>query len=529
MQARGVQVGLRRPHARGARAARGRRRLRGLALAGLIASAAAAAPGVGQAAARFGLSDVAERARRLAARPYSEPTRVPDWLVQLSYDQWRDIRFRPDAALWRAQGLPFSVQFFHPGLFYDRAVQVSSVDGRGPRPVAFSPSLFDYGKTGIGSRIPQDLGFAGFRVHHPIKRPDYHDEVIVFLGATYFRAVGRENQYGLSARGLAIDTALPSGEEFPWFREFWLEQPAKPDSRLTFYALLDSPGAAGAYRFVVTPGSETRVDVDLQLFARRAIAKLGIAPLTSMFLRGENSASGQHDYRPEVHDSDGLLVETGQGEWIWRPLDNPETLNVTSFQVEALRGFGLLQRDRNFDHYQDLEARPEQRPSAWVTPRGDWGRGRVELVEIPTHDDANDNVVVAFVPEQAPPPEQSFALSYTLAWYGDDPARPPGGRVVSTRRDRGGLEDADRFVIDFAGGALGKLPAETVLRGVVTAGLGSDAPPILDQQVMQNPITGGWRLVFQVRPEAAEPLELRAFLQHGEEALTETWSYLLRP
>jgi len=480
-------------------------------------------------AAGFGFEQVVEQAKQLAASGYQDPrSAVPRWLLDISYDQWRDIRFRPEQALWRDAKLPFSVQFFHAGLFYDRSVHINVVSGGEVAEVAFSPDQFDYGRNEFASRVPQDLGYAGFRLHYPIKTASYHDEVIVFLGASYFRGVGRDEGFGISARGLAIDTALYSGEEFPWFREFWLERPAPGAKQIVIYALLDSLRAAGAYRFVVHPGKQTRVDVDLKLFRRRAIKKLGIAPLTSMYLRGENDPEEGRDYRPEVHDSDGLLVASRTGEWLWRPLQDPAALSVTSFTLENPVGFGLLQRDRDFDHYQDLEARSEKRPSVWIATKGDWKTGRVELVEIPTRREVNDNVVAYWVPEPLPPVEEPIELAYTMSWYGDDPKRPPGGRVTATRHDAGTSPNAHRFVVDFEGGPLAKLPETAVLRGVVTANGSQADDAILEQQVVYNPVTGGWRLVFQIVTGRTDPVELRAFLQQGEGALTETWSYVLR-
>lgn len=486
-------------------------------------------PQTGRAAA-FGLDDVAQKAQELASRSFEDPRgKVPDWLLQIDYDQWRDIRFRSDEALWRARGSGFQVQFFHAGLFYDRPVRINLVDAKGVEPVAFSPSLFDYGKNKFASQVPQDLGFAGFRVHYPIKTPKYHDEVIVFLGASYFRALGKQQAFGLSARGLAIDTAESTGEEFPYFKEFWLVEPAKGAKELVLYALLDSPGVAGAYRFAIRPGESTSVDVELRLFLRREIKKLGMAPLTSMFFHGENTLREVFDFRPEVHDSDGLLMQTGTGEWIWRPLENPRALHVSSFQMENPKGFGLIQRDRDFANYEDLEARSELRPSAWVAPKGDWGKGRVELIEIPTKSDVNDNIVAFWVPAEAPKPGVPYALAYTMAWYGDDAKRPPGGRVVATRRDFGTNADAHRFVIDFAGGKLEKLPADTVLRAVLGISGGEDSAKLIEQQVIKNPVTGGWRLAFQVRPNHKGPIDVRAFLDNGGETLTETWSYVILP
>jgi glucans biosynthesis protein len=495
---------------------------------GLVLGAAllaAAPPG-----AAFDLADVTEKAQRLARVPFLEPEKqVPQWLLEISYDQWRQLRFRPDQALWRESGSPFQVQLFHPGLFYNRVVTINVVDAEGVHPVGFSPSQFDYGDNDFASRIPQDLGYAGFRLHYPIKKRDYHDEVIVFVGASYFRAVGRDQGFGISARGLAIDTALRSGEEFPFFREFWLVRPSPAAKEMAIYALLDSPSATGAYRFVVRPGEQTVVDVETHLFLRREVQKLGIAPLTSMYLHGENTMRCREDFRPEVHDSDGLLLAFASGEWLWRPIDNPDSLQVNAFQMTSPRGFGLLQRDRAFESYQDLETRQEERPSVWITPKEDWGKGHVELVEIPTRDDTNDNIVAFWVPESRPEPGKALPFSYSMSWYGDDPTRSPGGRAVATRRDRGTAEDAYRFVVDFAGRKLKSIPAERVLRGIVTVAGGDEAAVLLDQHVVKNPLDGSWRLVFQVRPEQSGPIELRAFLDQGGDTLTETWSYSLLP
>jgi len=511
--------------------ARPRLRALGCALASLALTLATP-----ERAAAFNLDDVAKRAKRSAEHKYREPERnQPSWMREITYDQWRDIRFKPERALFLDKNLPFTVQFFHPGFFYDRSVKVNVVTDKGVASVPFSPDQFDYGKNEFGSRVPQDLGFAGMRIHYPIKKPNYRDEVIVFLGASYFRAIGRDQAYGLSSRGLAIDTALPSGEEFPWFREFWLVRPAPGAQELTIYALLDSPSAVGAYRFVIAPGVETRVDVEMRIFPRAEIKKLGVGSLTSMFLRGENGDGPIDDYRPEVHDSDGLLVAARNGEWLWRPLENPHSLNVSSFATVGPRGFGLLQRDRNLDHYQDFEARQDLRPSVWIEPKGDWGAGRVELVEIPTYKDINDNVVASWVPDAKIDPAAPLTLAYSMYWYGEDHTRPPAGWTSSTRKDRGTVPGARRMVVDFEGKALSKIPADSVVEGVVTAGVrggnGAARTPaqLLEQQVVENPINGGRRLVFQVKPPDDEPVELRAFLRHGGDVITETWSYQLHP
>jgi periplasmic glucans biosynthesis protein len=500
-----------------------------LAIPIVVALACSAAPALPAGRQAFDLEKVAQVAEDLAKEPFKDPAgKVPRWLVDLSYDQWRDIRFRTDRSLWAKDKVSFTVQFFHPGLYYDRPVAINTVDARGVRPFPFSPNLFDYGKNDFASRVPQDLGFAGFRVHYPLNRPDYADELIVFVGASYFRALAKGLVYGLSARGLAIDTAASSGEEFPYFREFWLVRPSAGATEMVIYALLDSERITGAYRFEVRPGEQTVVEVETRLFPRKEIGKLGIAPLTSMFFHGENTVQKYDDFRPEVHDSDGLLLNFPSGEWLWRPLDNPSTLQLNSFRMPNPKGFGVLQRDREFDHFQEIETQSELRPSVWIAPRGEWGDGHVELVDIPTKNEVNDNVVSYWVPEKKVQAGEKLSFAYDILWYRDDPKRPPGGRVVATRRDRGTIEGAYRFIVDFEGARLKSLSPKTVVRGVITADSGTEiGQELLEQHVEKNPATGGWRLGFQVRPKDSKPLELRAFLQKDNETLTETWSYTL--
>jgi len=499
---------------------------------GIIAVLALASLAAPVSIRAFSLDDVAAKARELARAPFDEAAgKVPAWMLfpRFSYDRWRDIRFRPEKALWRDRSLPFQVQFFHPGLYYDRSVAIHVVRGEEVQPVPFSRDLFDYGKNRFLNRLPPDLGFAGFRMHHPLNRPDYYDELIVFLGASYFRALARHQVYGLSARGIAIDTAGPGPEEFPYFREFWLVEPTPEAKRVEIYALLDGKALTGAYHFTVTPGDQTTVRVECRLFPRRRIEGLGIAPLTSMFLHGENTLRPPVDYRPEVHDSDGLLLHFATGEWLWRPLVNPVTAQLNVFQMVDPRGFGLLQRDRNFDHHQDLETRTDLRPSAWIEPEGNWGEGAVELLQLPTKSEIHDNIVAYWRPKKSTEPGVPLAFSYLMYWYSDDANRPPGGRAIATRQDRGTFRNAHRFVLDFAGANLATLPPDQPPRGVITVAGGEKAAEILEHHVVQNPSIGGWRLSFHVRPRTKEPIELRAFLEAGGQALTETWSYALYP
>ncbi|MGN6389796.1 MAG: glucan biosynthesis protein G [Burkholderiaceae bacterium] len=506
------------------RSAIGACRLASLACAALLLLAC-------RTATAFGFEDVASRAQQLAAKAYSPPPKnLPRSLASLNYDQYRDIRFRPNRALWREEKLPFELAFFHEGLYFDHAVKINEVVGGQVRPIRFDPSMFDYGANKLDPDAMRELGFAGFRVHFPVNTPKYKDEVLVFLGASYFRAIGKGQLYGMSARGLAVDTALPSGEEFPQFTEFWIERPASNAKTLTIYALLDSRRVSGAYRFVVTPGVDTTMDVTARLFLREKVGKLGIAPLTSMYFFGENQRAPVEDYRPEVHDSDGLSVATGTGEWIWRPLVNPKKLLVTSYSLTDPAGFGLMQRDRAFASYQDLESHYESRPSTWVAPQGKWGAGRVELVQIPTPDETNDNVVAYWVPAKSPEPGQPADFAYRLSWQKDQETHPPTAWVTQTRRGHGGQHKPDGSVllaVDFVGPSLQHLSDAIKPEAVVSADANGK---IVETNTIRNDVTGGWRMTVQVRAvDPAKAVELRGYLRADNKPLSETWSYILSP
>ena len=479
----------------------------------------------------FGFDDVERKARALAAQPYKQPasTLPKEWL-DLDYDQYRDIRFRPDHALWRAQKLPFEVMFFHPGFHFDHPVHINEVVGNAVREVPYMPDDFDYGRNKLARPNVRFPGFAGFRVHYPLNTPKYKDEVLVFLGASYFRAIGKGQVYGLSARGLAIDTALNSGEEFPQFVEFWIERPGKTAKELTVYALLNSRRVAGAYRFVLKPGSDTAMEVKAQLYLRENIARLGLAPLTSMYFFGENQRSAIEDYRPEVHDSDGLSIQSGTGEWIWRPLVNPKHLLVTSYALNNPLGFGLMQRDRQLASYEDLEAHYEARPSVWVEPRGNWGAGRVELIQIPTPDETNDNIVAFWVPDTPPRPGVPFDFEYRLSWQKDADKRPPLSWIAQTRKGHGWVHKPDDSItlsVDFEGPALKTLPADDRVEAVVT---GDANAKLLETNIYRNAATAGWRMTARLRRiDEKKPAELRGYLRSGNNTLSETWSYILPP
>jgi len=472
------------------------------------------------------------RARDMAGKPYQQTVdKVPAKVKALDWDQYQSIGYRDDHALWGKDKLRFQTKFFHLGMYATQSVKIHELEDGKARELAYDTEMFNYGKSGLkGSDLPKDLGFAGFRVNF---HTDLVRDIAAFLGASYFRAVGGDWQYGLSARGLAIDCGMSRPEEFPRFTEFWLERPAKQSSKLIVYALLDSPSVAGAYRFEIMPGATMLMDIDVALYPRKAIERMGIAPLTSMFLTAENDRRIGNDWRSEIHDSDGLAMWSGSGEWIWRPLVNPENLRFNAYADQSPRGFGLMQRDRNFDHYQDDGVFYDRRPSLWVEPKSGWGKGSVQLVEIPTVDETFDNIVAFWNPEATPQPGQELLFGYKLHWGAKMPVSPQAATVVATRTGIGGVVGKQRsyfswrFAVDFAGGDLALLGRDTKVEAVVTASKGeieiTSARPLDDIK--------GYRAMFDVKvaDNIQGPIDLRLYLTADGQALSETWLYQWTP
>jgi periplasmic glucans biosynthesis protein len=503
---------------------------RGFLLGGLALAAAGSPMAIAQSpwdsaeGAPFDVSMVRQVARKLAEAPYRAPDEaLPPELRDLSYDAYRALRFRPEAALWREAKLPFQAQMFHRGFLYSARVDIYEVSQGRARAVRYSPEQFSFGET-PAPKADANLGFAGFRLHSRLNRPDYFDEVAVFLGASYFRAVAKGQVLGISARGLSINTADQKGEEFPSFRSFWIERPAQGAQSIVVHALLDSRSTTGAYRFTLRPGETTVTDVELALYPRGDIAQAGLGTLTSMFFFDAQDRGGIDDFRPAVHDSSGLAIHNGRGERLWRPLANPRDLQVSGFADTNVRGFGLLQRPRRFDAFQDLEAQYEKRPSVWVEPIGDWGEGQVLLYEIPTRNEYNDNIVAFWRPKEPLQAKREYIYTYRLHWTGNDPHASEIATFV--RSSQGGAPENRRlFVLDAVGPAFAKLPADAQVRGDVSA----DHGKISDVVTQPNPHTGGWRLSFYLDPQKAGAVELRARLVREQDPLSETWVYRWTP
>lgn len=464
-----------------------------------------------------------QRAAALSLQPWRAPPAPPAAVEKMGYDAIQKVDYRPEKALWANFRDHSSVRFFPPMVTARRPVSVAVVEEGVARPFAFVPSLFRYPAGHPMAAIGKKGGFSGFRFMNKAGRGDW----MAFQGASYFRSAGPLHQYGLSARGLAVNTGLPGPEEFPEFTDFWLERGA--DGAITVFALLDGPSVTGAYRIVNRQEADQMVqDISMTLHLRRSVERLGIAPLTSMFWYGEGHREKARDWRPEIHDSDGLVIRTGAGERLWRPLNNPSRPQMNSFADKGPRGFGLLQRDRAFDHYQDDGVFYEKRPSLWVEPKGEWGAGAVMLYEIPTTSEYDDNIVAFWTPAARTEAGARFAYDYRLRWIGGEPEALPVARAVNIWTGQGGpagkppKEGVIKLVADFAGDRFSGLTYRSPVEPVIEVARGKlvnrGCYPVDGQSNL-------WRLIMDIERAGGEPTDIRAFLSLKGDALTETFVY----
>ncbi len=495
----------------------------------------------------FAFDRLIAEARRIAAQAYAGPKPVaPDILAKIDYETHGKIRYRPEMALFADGPGKFPATFFHLGLYFQKPVRMHVVETAGDRTTArellYDADLFDMPADSIARKLPPSAGFAGFRFQenrdgHPGRDGKPLDwkknDWAAFLGASYFRAIGELYQYGLSARGLAIDPAIGGvAEEFPDFTHFYLETPRDGSSDAIVYALLDGPSVAGAYKFTMRRDKGVVMEVEKHLHLRKSVQRFGIAPLTSMFWYSETAKATAVDWRPEVHDSDGLAIWTGRGERIWRPLNNPPRTVASSFGDENPRGFGLLQRDRAVDHYLDGVAY-ERRPSLWIEPLGDWGKGAVQLIEIPTDDEIHDNIVALWQPAAATNAGDSASFRYRLHWLADEPYPTPLARCVATRLGNGGQPGNPRpkgvrkFMVEFKGGPLENIPFGVKPEAVLWASRGTFS--YIFTEAVPNDVAGHWRAQFDLTVDGHDPVEMRLFLKNGDKILTESWLYQYHP
>jgi glucans biosynthesis protein len=478
----------------------------------------------------FSFEWLRQKARSLSNSAFKQAASpAADIVKAINFDAAQKIKFRADCALWANGPQAFPIRFFHLNEYVGQPVDIHVLTGVQARKIVYHSRYFDYGGTGLEGKLPENLGFAGFRVMsgHAVQT-----DWLAFQGASYFRSSGQDNQYGASARGIAVDTALSTQEEFPRFRSFWIAEAPAGRADVTIYALLDGPSITGAYKFEANRDSGVIMNVHAELFARADIQRLGIAPLTSMYWYSESNYRWGGDWRPEIHDSDGLALWTGRGERIWRPLFDPSAVQTNSFVDNNPRGFGLMQRDRDFNDYQDDSAFYNRRPGIWVEPLGQWGEGAVQLIEIPTDDEIHDNIVAYWQPKAPVQKGDVLTLDYRLYWQDNEPHPPISvARVVATRIGRGGVpgqppqRDKRKFVIDFEGGPLSQMPPRFDMKPVVTLSRGK----VDNNYVVKVVGTSRWRAFFDVSMDGKEPIDMRCFLRLGDQILSETWLYQYFP
>lgn len=480
----------------------------------------------------FTFNDVVTQAEKLSKKAYVQPSKnIPSELSSLQFADYQKIYFKHDKAYWSDRKSRFKLEFYHEGMYFDVPVKINEIVNNQVNEIKFSPDYFDLSPINLDKLDTKKLGFAGFKVHYPINNPaKTDDEIFTALGGSYFRAVGKNQHYGLSARGLAIDTGEMSGEEFPRFKEYWIERPEPNQKHLVIYALLDSKSVTGAYKITLIPSVDTTITVEAKVFFRDSVKKLGVAPLTSMFLFGPNQPSPLLNYRPAMHDSNGLSIQA-KNEWIWRPLNNPKRLSFSSYSLESPKAFGLIQRDKGFDDYQDLDDHYELRPSVWVEILNDWHKGRVELVEIPTADETNDNIVTYWVPEKQYKAGDVLDVKYRLHYSLNEQQRYPKNeaRAESTRLSLGDIKQANlirkldgsnAYVVDFVGPNLSEQDPVDVISSINNGS-------IVSCDTQYNSVTKGWRVLMRFNVEDnKKPTDIRLQLssKKSHTIVSETWS-----
>jgi len=511
-----------------------------LALSALPFRASAATAGLKLGKSQpFSFDALVKEMQARAAQPYAQQSSLPQSVLdRIDYAEHGKIKFNTDFALYRQGPGDFPVTFFHLGKYFRAPVHMYVLSGAGQNVAAmeilYDPAYFTLPPNSPARELPKGAGFAGFRLQEnragDQQKLDWHsNDWVAFLGASYFRAIGELAQYGLSARGVAIDVSAPGrAEEFPDFTHFYFEPPANGSATITVYAALEGPSVTGAYRFVMQRGKAVVMDIQANLFLRRDVGQLGIAPMTSMYWYSETNKPGSIDWRPEIHDSDGLVLWTGSGEYIWRPLNDTRNPTTSTFADKSPRGFGLLQRDRLFDHYLD-GVHYERRPSLWVEPVGDWGEGSIQLVELPTDDETMDNIVAMWVPKQPAKAGTSLQLHYKLTWSAGEPHETTLARCIATRTGRGGEPGQNRpkgvrkFVVEFLGGRLESLPYGTRPEPVLSAASGTFSDVFTE--AVPDSVAGHWRAQFDFTASGTDVVDMRLYLKVGDQTLSETWLY----
>lgn len=468
-------------------------------------------------------ADLETQVAKVAAQPFQPTPPLPEDLAKLEYDQYRMIAFEHNRSVWHATDRPFWLEAFHRGYVHTDKVEFNSISGGTTTPIPYRPEMFQFRGPLKGMRPPADLGFAGMRVVGKYPGKNEMNEMLVFVGASYYRARVKDRPYGTSVRGIAIDAAMNKPEEFPLFREFWVVEPQPGDEKFVTLAEMDGPSVTGAYRFEFSPLADRSVmDVEATLYFRRTPDKVGLAPMTSMWMWGDGIAAPVGDHRPSVHDADGLLIENVDGSWFWRALSRQSYPSTVRWdRPEGVKGFGLIQRDTNYDHFKDDEALYHQRPSVWIQPISGFDAGSIELFELASPHEGIDNIVAYWIPSQPVAPGEPLKIKYRVTFFNGDLPSETVAKATETRILRGKKGEPIVVEIDFEGGELDQIKEGEELR----ADLLTISSSLVESSIAVRG-SGKRTVSLKIQPEDVPAIGLEATLRVGDRTISETWSYL---
>jgi periplasmic glucans biosynthesis protein len=465
----------------------------------------------------FAADTVVKMAAELASKPFKEPEApLPSVFSHLTFEQYTAIRRVPGSAIWNNEKLGFSLEPLHRGFVYTTPIGINIVENGMAQKVIYDGANFDFGSLKPPAALG-DLGFSGLRV---LRASDQgFEDVAIFQGATFYRARAHAQPFGLTARGLAVRTGDYPGEEFPLFREFWIQKPIPAANTLTIQALLDSPSVTGAFRFTLRPGETTIIDTEMTLIARAAVDKLGFGAMAAACLFSPLDHRRPDDVRAGAYESTGLQILTSAGEWLWRPVSNRETLQISAFSDVNPRGFGLLQRSRSFDAFYDDDTHWEVKPSLWIEPIGDWAAGEHRLLEIPAASETNENVIVQWRPKTGMAAATTQSMAFRQFWCWSPPSKPPLASCVSSRSGKAG--DRRRFAVEMAGDIF----ADPAKAAAASADVHASPGKITSVRLFPYKDRHSVRVVFDLDPGSETYSELRLTLRVDNQAASETWLY----
>ncbi|KNY20406.1 glucan biosynthesis protein D [Methylobacterium sp. ARG-1] len=479
-------------------------------------------PGAG---APFEANTLADIARARAAAPYAAPRTddVPAVLKGLSRDAYEAIHPVPGRAVWAGRDFGYEIEPLLRGSIFDTPVSLFTVENGRVQPLAYDKDSLIAANIAL-PELTADTAFSGFRLRARFSDGGDVSNFALFQGASFFRLVAEGQDFGINARALALRPADSRGEEFPLFRALFIEAPA-PGQPIVVHALVESESATAAFKLTLTPGREASVaGIDGTVFARAELDHIGLGGMQGSYLFGPLDRQKVDDLRAAAFSVEGLSIRNGYGEPIWRPVHNPEALQVSAFLDRGPKGFGLMQRARAYDDFEDDRRHWEQRPSLWIEPQDDWSEGAVTLLEIPSDSELNENVFAYWRPKAklTKGGEMRFLCRQHWSKGWPDPLPPELARVKDSRCGRGSTGTRRLFAVDFQGDGLAR-PEE------IEVALSASAGTITRQDRFHYPERRTLRVLFELDPGSERASELRLGLRRGQDRASETWLFRWTP